>query len=74
MMALAILGAFLVGLGIGGMYFITMMSPSDNKCYSSLQVRRLFDELYKEIEHGEKEHRIWLWDKINQFLERKRIR
>ncbi len=33
----------------------------------------LLEELYKEIEHGDTEHRKWLWDKIEDFSKRKEI-
>jgi len=31
----------------------------------------LLKELYEEIEHGDEEHRKWLWDKLDSFSRRK---
>jgi len=31
----------------------------------------LLEQLYKEIEHGDAEHRKWLWDKLEDFSRRK---
>lgn len=31
----------------------------------------LLEELYKEIEHGDSEHRKWLWDKLDEFSRKK---
>lgn len=36
-----------------------------------LATRKLFAELYNEIKHGDKKHRKWLKDKMNEFLETK---
>ena len=30
----------------------------------------MLERLYKEIEHGEPEHRKWLWDKLEDFSRR----
>lgn len=31
----------------------------------------LLEELYREIEHGDAEHRKWLWDKLDDFSRRR---
>lgn len=31
-------------------------------------VKKLFRDLYKEIKHGDKEHQLWLKDKIEDFI------
>lgn len=33
----------------------------------------LMRQLFKEIEHGDKEHRKWLKDKIKAFIKKKRL-
>lgn len=45
-----------------------------NKAFKSLcnsVLRGSLEELYLECEHGDEEHRKWLKDKFNSFLERK---
>ena len=31
-------------------------------------VKKLFKDLYKEIKHGDKEHQLWLKNKIDDFI------
>lgn len=45
-----------------------------NKAFRKLHnrlLKRSIDELFIECEHGNEEHRKWLKDKFNDFLERK---
>lgn len=34
----------------------------------------MFEELYKEIEHGDEFHRKWLWDKLQDFSKRQELK
>ncbi len=32
------------------------------------KLRELFNKLYEDIRHGDKEHQLWLKDKLDNFL------
>lgn len=34
----------------------------------------MLEELYREIEHGDEEHRKWLWDKLEDFSARYQVK
>lgn len=69
------IGPLIMGAAIGA--FLSLLvgwMQDDDKRYTAMDVRSIIKELYSEIEHGDKDHRIWLWDKIKQFMERKGLR
>lgn len=39
-----------------------------NNIYTSDQVKVLFEDLFKQIRHGDKEHQEWLRVKMMEFL------
>jgi hypothetical protein len=42
-----------------------------NDLHTSDEVKVMFRDLFEEIKHGDTEHRIWLRDKIKDFVERR---
>lgn len=37
-------------------------------------IKQIFDELFEQIKHGDKEHQLWLKNKMNDFLQKLSIK
>lgn len=40
-----------------------------NKLYTSDEIKVMFGELFDQIKHGDREHRVWLRDKMQEYVE-----